>query len=35
LEIFLGLAQKTISNYTNHVAQTTVDAPFEKFAWKN
>ena len=34
LEIILGLAQKTISNYTNHIANTPVDAPFEKFAWK-
>jgi len=33
LEIILGLAQKTISNYTNHIANTPVDAPFEKFAW--
>jgi alkylhydroperoxidase family enzyme len=34
LEIILGLAQKTISNYTNHIANTPVDAPFQKFAWK-
>ena len=34
LEILLGLAQKTISNYTNHIANTPVDAPFQKFAWK-
>jgi len=33
LEILLGLAQKTISNYTNHIAQTPVDEPFKKFAW--
>lgn len=33
LEIILGLAQKTISNYTNHIANTPVDAPFQKFAW--
>lgn len=33
LEIILGLSQKVISNYTNHVAKTPVDAPFEKFAW--
>ena len=32
LEIILGLAQKTISNYTNHIANTPVDAPFQKFA---
>ena len=33
LEILLGLAQKTISNYTNHIANTPVDEPFQKFAW--
>lgn len=33
LEIILGLAQKTISNYTNHIANTPVDAPFQKFSW--
>ncbi len=33
LEIILGLSQKVISNYTNHIAQTPVDAPFEKFTW--
>lgn len=34
LEVILGLAQKTISNYTNHIANTPVDEPFQKFAWK-
>jgi len=34
LEILLGLAQKTISNYTNHIAHTPVDEPFKKFAWE-
>ncbi|MBD0780067.1 carboxymuconolactone decarboxylase family protein [Maribacter sp. ANRC-HE7] len=34
LEIILGLSQKIISNYTNHIANTPVDKPFEKFAWK-
>lgn len=33
LEIILGLAQKTISNYTNHIANTPLDKPFEKLAW--
>ncbi len=33
LEIILGLAQKTISNYVNHIANTPVDAPFQKFTW--
>ena len=33
LEILLGLSQKTISNYVNHIANTPVDAGFKKFAW--
>ena len=33
LEVVLGVSQKTISNYTNHLAQTPVDAPFAKFEW--
>lgn len=34
LEIILGLAQKTISNYSNHIADTPVDEAFQNFAWK-
>tara|TARA_R110002051_G_scaffold246475_2_gene306160 strand:- start:37 stop:585 length:549 start_codon:yes stop_codon:yes gene_type:complete len=34
LEIILGLSQKVLSNYVNHIAETPVDKPFEKFAWK-
>ena len=34
LEVILGMAHKVISNYTNHVANTPVDAVFEKFAWE-
>jgi alkylhydroperoxidase family enzyme len=34
LEIILGLAQKVMSNYVNRIAETPVDAVFEKFAWK-
>jgi alkylhydroperoxidase family enzyme len=34
LDIILGLSQKVISNYTNHIANTPVDAAFQKFAWK-
>lgn len=34
LEIILGLSQKVISNYTNHIANTPVDASFTKFAWE-
>jgi alkylhydroperoxidase family enzyme len=33
LEILLGLSQKTISNYVNHIANTPVDPGFKKFAW--
>lgn len=34
LEVLLGLAQKTLSNYTNHIAKTPVDKPFKDFEWK-
>jgi len=33
LEIILGVAQKTITNYTNHIANTPVDVAFQEFAW--
>ncbi|MGM8872281.1 carboxymuconolactone decarboxylase family protein [Psychrobacter sp. 2Y5] len=33
LEVVLGAAQKVMSNYTNHLANTPVDKPFEKFEW--
>ncbi|MCM4167186.1 hypothetical protein KCTC52924_02766 [Arenibacter antarcticus] len=33
LEIILGLSQKIMSNYVNHIANTPVDAAFKKFAW--
>lgn len=34
LEVILGVAQKVMSNYTNHLADTPVDAPMQKFAWQ-
>lgn len=34
LEVVLGVAQKVMSNYTNHLAQTPVDEPFRKFDWQ-
>ncbi len=34
LDIILGLSQKTISNYVNHIAHTPVDKPFQKLAWE-
>ncbi len=33
LEVVLGVAFKTISNYVNHIAETPVDAPFQKNAF--
>ncbi len=34
LEVILGISQKVMSNYTNHLAQTPVDEVFRKFAWE-
>lgn len=34
LEVILGLSQKVMSNYVNHIAETPVDEPFRQFAWK-
>ena len=34
LEVILGVSQKVMSNYTNHLANTPVDAPFVKFEWQ-
>ena len=31
LEIVLGISQKVMSNYTNHLAKTPVDPPFQEF----
>lgn len=33
LEVVLGVAQKTMSNYVNHLAETPVDSAFQKFEW--
>ena len=33
LEVILGVAQKTMSNYVNHIAETPIDEPFKKFEW--
>lgn len=33
LDILIGIAQKTLSNYTNHLADTEIDAPFKAFSW--
>jgi len=34
LEVILGVSQKVMSNYTNHLANTPIDAPFRKLAWQ-
>jgi len=31
--VILGVSQKVMSNYTNHLADTPVDAPFRAFEW--
>lgn len=33
LEVILGISQKVMSNYTNHIADTPVDAAFQAFEW--
>lgn len=33
LDVILGLAQKTMSNYINHVAETPLDEPVKPMAW--
>lgn len=33
LEVVLGVAQKVMSNYTNHLVNTPVDSVFTKFEW--
>ena len=34
LDVILGIAQKTISNYVNHVAVTPVDEVFQPLLWQ-
>lgn len=34
LEVVLGVGMKTLSNYTNHVALTPIDAQFAASAWQ-
>lgn len=33
LEVLLGVGLKTLSNYTNHIAVTPLDPPFQKALW--
>jgi alkylhydroperoxidase family enzyme len=34
LEVVLGVSQKVMSNYTNHLAKTPIDKPFEQYEWR-
>jgi len=34
LDILVGVAQKTLSNYTNHLAKTPLDDAFSTVAWE-
>lgn len=34
LEVLVGVAQKTLSNYTSHIANTPLDAAFEPNKWE-
>lgn len=33
-EVLVGVAMKTLSNYTNHIAGTSLDEPLQSFAWE-
>ncbi len=33
LDVILGVAHKTLSNYSNHITQTPVDEAFSQFEW--
>ena len=33
LEVVLAAAQKVMSNYTNHLANTPIDSIFQKYEW--
>lgn len=35
LEVVTAVALKTISNYANHLADTPLDGPFERWAWSS
>ncbi len=34
LEVIVGVAFKTLSNFTNHLANTPIDKQFARFAWE-
>lgn len=33
MDVMVGVGQKTLSNYTNHLAETPLDSAFENRAW--
>ena len=33
-DVIMGIGMKTLSNYTNHVANTPLDAGFTGYKWK-
>ena len=33
LEVVLSVGFKTLSNFTNHIAETPLDQNFQSFAW--
>ena len=35
LEVLVGIAMKTLSNYTNHIADTPLDMQLQPFAWES
>jgi len=35
LEVLVGIAMKTLSNYTNHIAETPLDTQLQPFAWES
>jgi alkylhydroperoxidase family enzyme len=34
IEIILGISQKVLSNYVNHIAETPIDKTFSAFVWE-
>ncbi|MGD2055100.1 MAG: hypothetical protein PVG45_13450 [Gammaproteobacteria bacterium] len=33
MDILVGVAQKTLSNFINHIAGTPLDKAFEEYCW--
>ncbi len=33
LDVLVGVAQKTLSNFTNHITKTPLDGAFNEYAW--